>query len=151
MKLRKLARQLAAAAVAGAMALSLCAPVLAAAPAVDTVHLPQRALSSHDDKIDLGTVFSMDEGITYSMIAVPDVSGGYTAGFDGEDSSTLEDLCDLSYDDATKTLTLDCRIPSERSNDKLMFDIGNGINLHIKASQGGNYRLGRECDHRGER
>ena len=144
MKLRKLARQLAAAAVAGAMALSLCAPALAAAPAVDTVHLPQRALSNLDDIIDLGTVVSTDDGIPYRMIAVPDGSGGYTAGFDGEGSSTLERDCDLSYDDATKTLTLDCRIPSERSNDKLMFDIGNGINLHIKASQGGNYRLGRE-------
>ena len=144
MKLRKLARQLAAAAVAGAMALSLCAPVLAAAPAVDTVHLPQRALSSHDDKIDLGTVVSTDEGITYSMIAVPNSSGGYMAGFDGEGSSTLERNCSLSYDDATKTLTLDCRIPKERNYDKLRFDIGNGISLHIIARQGSGYQLGRE-------
>ena len=148
MKLRKLARQLAAAAVAGAMALSLCAPALAAAPAVDTVHLPQLVRSGLDARNDaegtlLGTVFSVDEGITYSMIAVPDSTGGYTAGFDGEGSSTLERDCDLSYDDATKTLTLDCRIPEERHYNELMFDIGNGISLHIKASQGGNYRLGR--------
>ena len=145
MKLRKLTRQLAAAAVAGAMALSLCAPALAAAPAADTVHLPQRALSN---LVELGTVVSTDEGITYSMIAVPDGFGGYMADFVrediGEDSSTLERDCDLSYDDATKTLTLDCRIPEERHYNELRFDIGNGINLHIKASQGGNYRLGRD-------
>ena len=148
MKLRKLARQLAAAAVAGAMALSLCAPVLAAAPAVDTVHLPQRALSSLDDTIDLGTVVSTDEGITYSMIAVPDGFGGYMADFVrediGEGSSTLERDCDLSYDDATKTLTLDCGIPKNSGRDDLRFDLTNGISLHIKARQGSGYQLGRE-------
>ncbi len=145
MKLRKLARQLAAAAVAGAIALSLCAPVLAAAPAVDTVHLPQRALSSLDDIINLGTVVSTDEGITYSMIAVPNVSGGYTAGFDGEDSSTLEDLCSLSYDKPTNTLTLVCKGSDLLDLDDLTFDLGRkGISLHIKASQGGNYQLGRD-------
>ena len=144
MKLRKLARQLAAAAVAGAMALSLCAPALAVAPAVDTVHLPQRALSSLDDIINLGTVVSTDDGIPYGMIAVPNSSGGYTAGFDGGGSSTLERNCDLSYDDATKTLTLDCRIPKERRYNELRFDIGNGISLHIKARQGRGYQLGRE-------
>ena len=146
MKLRKLARQLAAAAVAGAIALSLCAPVLAAAPAVDTVHLPQRALSNLDDKeiIELGTVVSTDDGIPYRMIAVPDGFGGYMAGFDGKDSSTLEDLCSLSYDDATKTLTLECSIPKNLGRDDLKFDLKSGINLHIKASQGRNYQLGRE-------
>ena len=144
MKLRKLTRQLAAAAVAGAMALSLCAPALAAAPAADTVHLPQRALSNLDDIIDLGTVFSMDEGTTYSMIAVPDGSGGYTAWFVGEDSSTLEELCSLSYDDATKTLTLDCKGSDLLDLDDLTFDLKSGISLHIIAQQGGNYQLGRD-------
>ena len=144
MKLRKLARQLAAAAVAGAMALSLCAPVLAAAPAVDTVHLPQRALNNLDDIIDLGTVVSTDDGIPYRMIAVPDGSGGYTAGFDGEDSSTLEDLCSLSYDKPTNTLTLVCKGSDLPDLDDLTFDLKSGISLHIIAQQGGNYQLGRD-------
>ena len=144
MKLRKLTRQLAAAAVAGAMALSLCAPVLAAAPAVDTVHLPQRALSNLDDIIDLGTVVSTDDGTTYSMIAVPDGSDGYTAGFDGEDSSTLEKLCSLSYDKPTNTLTLDCKGSDLLDLDDLTFDLKSGISLHIIAQQGGNYQLGRD-------
>ena len=149
MKLRKLTRQLAAAAVAGAMALSLCAPALAAAPAADTVHLPQLARSSRGDikiddieTIELGTVVSTDDGIPYRMIAVPDRTGGYTAGFVGEDSSTLERDCDLSYDDATKTLTLDCKGSDLLGRDDLKFDLKSGINLHIKASQGGNYQLG---------
>ena len=155
MKLRKLTRQLAAAAVAGAMALSLCAPALAAAPAADTAHLPQLARSSRGDikiddieTIELGTVFSADEGIPYRMIAVPDGSGGYTAGFDGEDigedSSTLERDCDLSYDDATKTLTLDCKGSDLLDLDDLTFDLKSGISLHIIAQQGGNYQLGRD-------
>ena len=147
MKLRKLARQLAAAAVAGAMALSLCAPVLAAAPAVDTVHLPQLVRSGLDARNDAGEkllgVVNIED-INCGIFAVPDGSGGYTAKFDGEGSSTLERDCSLSYDDATNTLTLDCRIPEERHYNELMFDIGNGINLHIKASQGGNYQLGRD-------
>ena len=147
MKLRKLARQLAAAAVAGAMALSLCAPVLAAAPAVDTVHLPQLVRSGLDARNDAGEkllgVVNFED-INCGIFAVPDGSGGYTAKFDGEGSSTLERDCSLSYDDATNTLTLDCRIPEERHYNELMFDIGNGINLHIKASQGGNYQLGRD-------
>ena len=112
MKLHKFIRRICAAAVASALTLSLCTPVLAEAPPIDAVHLPQLTRSSADAQNDegeteLGTItffVDPDTTLTAYIYAKPNGSGGYTARFSSGTFSSMLEGCTPSFDGSTLTL-----------------------------------------------
>ena len=115
MKLHKFIRRICAAAVAAALTLSLCTPVLAEAPPIDAVHLPQLTRSSVDAQNDegeteLGTItFFADPDMTLTayIYAKPNGSGGYTARFSSGTFSSMLEGCTPSFDGSTLTLPVE--------------------------------------------
>ena len=133
MNLHKFIRRICAAAVAAALTLSLCTPVLAEAPPIDAVHLPQLTRSSVDAQNDegeteLGTItFFADPDMTLTayIYAKPNGSGGYTARFSSGTFSSMLEGCTPSFDGSTLTL------PVENPLGDVKIALNNNYSLNI--------------------